>query len=347
MSKLPVVLVALMLVTGAATAQEATTPVAPAPAPPAATAPAAPAPSLTAPALTAPVAPENAAPQAAAPAVTAPETAPAVTADAPAPAGTSDSPAAAAPGAAPASITGAAPATVTPEPPQPIVHDMSPRGMYEQADWVVKAVMIVLGAAFFMTCTIFLYKTIELFFARARARKSHRKIHAAASLAEAEAALGRRSDPVAVMARAVQEEFNRSEAALNEAGPDGIKERAASLIDRIESQAANRIRRGTGILATVGSVGPFVGLFGTVWGIMNSFIGIAETKTTNLAVVAPGIAEALFATAIGLVAAIPAVVIYNFFSRAIAGYKLALGDAGAAVQRHLSRDIDFRATQEV
>ena len=117
-------------------------------------------------------------------------------------------------------------------------------------------------------------------------------------------------------------------------------------MDRIETQALARIRRGTGLLATVGSVAPFVGLFGTVWGIMNSFISIAETKTTNLAVVAPGIAEALFATAIGLVAAIPAVVIYNHFSRSIAAYRLALGDAGAATLRLLSRDIDQRRARE-
>jgi biopolymer transport protein ExbB len=98
--------------------------------------------------------------------------------------------------------------------------------------------------------------------------------------------------------------------------------------------------RGTGVLATIGATGPFVGLFGTVWGIMNSFIGIAKTNTTNLAVVAPGIAEALLATAIGLVAAIPAVVIYNVFSRSIQGYRALLGDASAEVLRHLSRDLD-------
>jgi biopolymer transport protein ExbB len=101
--------------------------------------------------------------------------------------------------------------------------------------------------------------------------------------------------------------------------------------------------RGTGILATIGSTGPFVGLFGTVWGIMNSFIGISEAQTTNLAVVAPGIAEALLATAMGLVAAIPAVVIYNAFARSIAGYKALLLDASAELLRLVSRDID-RAT---
>ena len=100
--------------------------------------------------------------------------------------------------------------------------------------------------------------------------------------------------------------------------------------------------RGTGILATTGSIAPFVGLFGTVWGIMNAFIGISEAHTTNLAVVAPGIAEALLATAIGLVAAIPAVVIYNIFSRSIAAYRLLLADTAAGTERLVSRDLDYR-----
>ena len=96
------------------------------------------------------------------------------------------------------------------------------------------------------------------------------------------------------------------------------------------------------MLATIGATAPFVGLFGTVWGIMNSFIGISKAQTTNLAVVAPGIAEALLATALGLVAAIPAVVIYNVFARQIAGYRALLGDASAEVLRLVSRDLDRR-----
>ena len=111
---------------------------------------------------------------------------------------------------------------------------------------------------------------------------------------------------------------------------DGIKERVAWLLERIEAAASRRIARGTGVLATIGATAPFVGLFGTVWGIMNSFIGISKAQTTNLAVVAPGIAEALLATALGLVAAIPAVVIYNVFARSIAGYRALLADGSAA-----------------
>ena len=121
---------------------------------------------------------------------------------------------------------------------------------------------------------------------------------------------------------------------------EGIKERIASRLERLEAGYARRILRGTGVLATIGATAPFVGLFGTVWGIMNSFIGISKSHTTNLAVVAPGIAEALLATALGLAAAIPAVVIYNVFARSIAGYRAGLGDAAAEVLRLVSRDLD-------
>jgi biopolymer transport protein ExbB len=125
---------------------------------------------------------------------------------------------------------------------------------------------------------------------------------------------------------------------------EGIKERVASRLNRLEAGYARRITRGTGMLATIGATAPFVGLFGTVWGIMNSFIGISKSQTTNLAVVAPGIAEALLATAVGLAAAIPAVVIYNVFARQIASYRALLGDASAEVMRLVSRDLDRPAS---
>ena len=136
-----------------------------------------------------------------------------------------------------------------------------------------------------------------------------------------------------------------SEVRLSGSAPDpaGVKERVASHLTRIEAAAGRGIARGTGVLATIGSTAPFVGLFGTVWGIMNSFIGISKAQTTNLAVVAPGIAEALLATAIGLVAAIPAVIIYNQFARWTAGYRALVGDTSAHVQRLVSRDMDRAA----
>jgi biopolymer transport protein ExbB len=120
----------------------------------------------------------------------------------------------------------------------------------------------------------------------------------------------------------------------------GIKDRAESRFSEILRAEARTARIGMGMLATIGSTSPFVGLFGTVWGIMNSFIGISKAQTTNLAVVAPGIAEALLATAIGLVAAIPAVIFYNHFSRASKGYLELAARASGAVGRLLSRDLD-------
>ena len=121
---------------------------------------------------------------------------------------------------------------------------------------------------------------------------------------------------------------------------DGIKERVAWQFERIEMATGRKISRGTGVLATIGATAPFVGLFGTVWGIMDSFIGISKAHTTNLAVVAPGIAEALFATALGLVAAIPAVMIYNMLARSTAQYRALVGDASAQVMKLVSRDLD-------
>ena len=148
--------------------------------------------------------------------------------------------------------------------------------------------------------------------------------------------------PSRMLVQAASEEVALSAPAAGHASGEGLKERVASRLSRIESAASRRMSRGTGVLATIGSTAPFVGLFGTVWGIMNAFIGISEAQTTNLAVVAPGIAEALLATAIGLVAAIPAVVTYNVFARSIAGHRALLADASAAVERLVSRDLDFR-----
>lgn len=256
----------------------------------------------------------------------------------------SELPALNAPEAGQVSISDApAPAMSTPAAPGAgLPHDLSPWSMFEAAHWVVKAVMVSLVFACFVTWTILLFKTVELGLARRRARHSGRQIRDAASLATAAKALAGRHDPAAFMVHAALAEYLRSDDAVDIAGPEGVKERVRSILDRVDAQAIARMRRGTGLLASIGSTAPFVGLFGTVWGIMNSFIGIAASRTTNLAVVAPGIAEALLATAIGLVAAIPAVVIYNFFSREIASYRLMLGDAAAGVERLVSRDLDFR-----
>ncbi len=222
-------------------------------------------------------------------------------------------------------------------------HDLSPWGMFMAADWVVKAVMIGLAFASVVTWTVWLAKTLELAAARRAARRVNAALARAATLDDALEAVFDRDriaarSPAANLPRAAQGEVERSGAMP----ADGIKERVAISIARIEANAARRMTRGTGLLATIGATAPFVGLFGTVWGIMNSFIGISQAQTTNLAVVAPGIAEALLATAIGLVAAIPAVIIYNAFTRSIGGYKALLADAGSEVMRLLSRDLDRR-----
>lgn len=126
----------------------------------------------------------------------------------------------------------------------------------------------------------------------------------------------------------------------------GIKERTGFRLERRVAAYSRDMARGSGFLATIGAISPFIGLFGTVWGIMNSFIGIAHSQTTNLAVVAPGIAEALLATALGLCAAIPAVVIYNIFARVISSHRAQVSDVAAQVMLLQSRDLDLAAAVE-
>lgn len=248
------------------------------------------------------------------------------------------------PGTIPQPATQPATPVPTSEPSQmkaALPHNLSPWGMFMAADWVVKAVMIGLAFASLVTWTVWLAKTLELAGARMRAYRALNAIGNARTLVDAERTLEGRAGPCAMFVNAAQEEVRLSREVQGYASADGLKERVASRLSRIEALAGRRMARGTGVLATIGSTAPFVGLFGTVWGIMNSFIGISESQTTNLAIVAPGIAEALLATAIGLVAAIPAVVIYNVFARAITGYRQLLADASAGVERLVSRDVDF------
>jgi len=206
--------------------------------------------------------------------------------------------------------------------------DLTVWGMFTAADWVVQSVMVGLAVASLITWTVFVAKSIELRSAVARQRSALAAVDAAASLAAA---------PDIELVRAARAERRLSSDVP--ADREGLKERVASRLERLENAAGRRMLVGTGLLATIGATAPFVGLFGTVWGIMNSFIGISRSQTTNLAVVAPGIAEALLATALGLAAAIPAVVIYNHFSRRIAAYRGLIADTSAAVLRIVSRDL--------
>lgn len=241
---------------------------------------------------------------------------------------------------APASDVAALPPSAVAETTLP--HDLSPWGMFMQADVVVKAVMIGLAFASLVTWTVWLAKGLELFGASRRARIALKTITSSRSLDDAVDALDGQRGVCVLLVKAAQEELQLSHGTLDHADGAGLKERVASRLARLNAAAGRRISRGTGLLATIGSTAPFVGLFGTVWGIMNAFIGISEAQTTNLAVVAPGIAEALLATALGLVAAIPAVVIYNVFARSITGYRQRLADAAAGVERLVSRDLDWR-----
>src|SRR5262245_60052191 len=185
--------------------------------------------------------------------------------------------------------------------------DLSPWGMYINADPVVKAVLIGLVFASVVTWTVWLAKTIEIVLAKRRVGAAVKILASVRSTSEGVERLGETTGEVRKFLDAAVTELKLSAGSTER---EGIKERIASRLERIEASYGRRILRGTSVLATIGATAPFVGLFGTVWGIMNSFIGISKSQTTNLAVVAPGIAEALLATAFGLAAAIPAVVIY-------------------------------------
>ena len=258
------------------------------------------------------------------------------------------------PAAAPAQAE-PAPAAIVPSAPQPAadatapsesrplksasagLRELSPWSMFMSADILVKAVMIGLAFASLVTWTIFIAKMIELSVIQRKLLMALRKISDARSLAEAQFALSAKDSVLSSLLGAAMREARLSAVISSDSG---IKERASSSFAEIVRAEARRIRLGMGLLATIGATSPFVGLFGTVWGIMNSFIGISKSQTTNLAVVAPGIAEALLATAFGLAAAIPAVIIYNYFSRVTKGYLELVSRSSGAAARLLSRDLD-------
>ncbi|MCE5973543.1 tonB-system energizer ExbB [Sinirhodobacter sp. WL0062] len=209
---------------------------------------------------------------------------------------------------------------------------LTPLAMFMDADWVVKSVMLGLLLASVLAWAIWGGKLLQVLLASRRLRRDYASVLRHGKLG-AEVA---RTGAVGRMQQAAMNERTASTGL----GTAGIKERTAIDLVRIEAGAARAMQSGVTVIGSIGSTAPFVGLFGTVWGIMNAFVGIAESGTTNLSVVAPGIAEALLATAIGLVAAIPAVLLYNHLTRVVAGYRIALADAAALVERTLSRDLD-------
>ncbi|KEG24923.1 MotA/TolQ/ExbB proton channel family protein [Bartonella bacilliformis] len=287
-------------------------------------------------------------------------------------------------------------------------HDFSPLGMFMAADFVVKAVMVLLILASIVSWTIAFAKIVEITLAKRKARRALHSAQQAQTLAclvdqlqnqtgasvlflqetlreislstQQDVSLSAQQGFISSMQQGVsvqkgvplsttqqgvavqkgvpllttQQSAAGSEEAESNNTPDilsgmlheGVKERVHSLLSRSLLVATQRMAAGNAILATIGAISPFIGLFATVWGIMNSFIGIAKTQTTRLDVVAPGIAEALLATALGLFVAIPAVVMYNGLSRALSHYRSDLGNVAAAIERLLSRDMDRQRQQK-
>ncbi|WP_445497804.1 tonB-system energizer ExbB [Photorhabdus sp. SF281] len=218
--------------------------------------------------------------------------------------------------------------------------DLSIWGMYKNADIVVKTVIVGLVIASVITWALFFSKGTELLAAGRRLRKEQLALAEVKSLDQA-AEIAEGFSKFSISRLLLSEAQAERQLSSESTDLNSIKERVSFRLERSVAAISRHMGRGNGYLATIGAISPFVGLFGTVWGIMNSFIGIAHSQTTNLAVVAPGIAEALLATALGLVAAIPAVVIYNIFARMIASYRGQVGDMAAQALLLLGRDLDL------
>ncbi|MGH6893644.1 MAG: protein TolQ [Dongiaceae bacterium] len=222
-------------------------------------------------------------------------------------------------------------------------HDLSVWSLFLQADWIVKAVMIMLLLASIWSWAIIIHKLIRLRSLRAQAKQFEDAFWSGGSLEELFDRISNRpTDPMASIFVAAMREWRRSAAKgllSNEALRESLRDRIERVMNIALGREMDQLERYMTFLASTGSAAPFVGLFGTVWGIMNSFAAIAGSKNTSLAVVAPGIAEALFATALGLVAAIPAVLAFNKLNSDITRYGNRLeafaGEFGAILSRQL------------
>lgn len=218
----------------------------------------------------------------------------------------------------------------------------SPWAMFLQANIVVQIVMIILMFGCLLSWTICIAKSIELFIVHKSLFTEQAKLQKSGKL-EAEQITSKRCI-VGTMVMAVLDEYQSSKGITHDL--TGLKERIAMTLERVEASEGRRLLKGTGLLATIGATAPFIGLFGTVWGIMNSFTGIVAAKATSLTVVAPGIAEALLATALGLVTAIPAVILYNIFSRHILHCRAHIADLSTLIMRIVSRDVSQMTVQQ-
>ena len=221
--------------------------------------------------------------------------------------------------------------------------DLSIWSLFLNADWIVKLVILLLVVASFWTWTIIFDKVIRIRRLRAAARQFEESFWSGGSLEELFDRIGNRPpDPMTSIFVAAMKEWRRSAAKgllVSEQMRASLQDRIERVMDITLGREMEQLERHMTYLASIGSSAPFIGLFGTVWGIMNSFASIAASKNTSLAVVAPGIAEALFATALGLVAAIPAVLAYNKLSGDIGRYGQRLeafsGEFGAILSRQL------------
>lgn len=221
--------------------------------------------------------------------------------------------------------------------------DLSINALLNQADWVVKSVMGILLFTSVTCWAIVIFKQVEVTLAIKNSKALEIALIGFKQLSD-DLSVNKAIPEYELLSAAKQE----CEWTINHAGDDEkAKFRIIERLNTITASLTSSRLVGTGVLASVGAVAPFVGLFGTVWGIMNSFIGIAENETTSLTVVAPGIAEALLATAFGLVAAIPAVIFYNYFSRKVNAYKKYLDVISSNILLIASRQLELHLQSDV
>lgn len=235
---------------------------------------------------------------------------------------------------APDAAAPAAPAAAAPAEEEPKGPDITPITMFIHASIVVQVVMTLLMLWSVITWALMFSKLSFFSGIRGSSDRFVQAFRNAGSLQDAGKAASKnfRNNPLGRMLIAAVDEIG--------AGKKNVTSRVAQRMGIVQAEVGEELSSGMGIFATVGSIAAFVGLFGTVWGIMNSFIGIAQTQTTNLAVVAPGIAEALFATGIGLFAAVPAVIFYNMFARRIGAYQTRMDNFASEVLVRVSREFE-------
>ncbi|MFT6556857.1 MULTISPECIES: protein TolQ [Sneathiella] len=223
-----------------------------------------------------------------------------------------------------------------------VSHDLSMLGLFLRADIVVQIVMIVLILASFWSWAIIIDKILKYRRVTADSDEFENDFWSGGNLEDLYRRVGNSPDnPLAMLFSTAMREWLRStEKGLDKNSHTGLQARIHQVMRVAIDREVERLEKYLGFLATVGSTATFIGLFGTVWGIMNSFQAIAATKDTSLAVVAPGIAEALFATALGLVAAIPAVVAYNKFSNDLQRIVTRLEGFAGEFSAILSRQLD-------